>query len=107
METLFAHARSTDPETSHEAAESIPSKAITQQKQRILSLLAVRGALTDQEIADSYSPLWPAPTDQSLRSRRSELVTDGFVEFSGDYGLTSHNGKSRKWQITAKGRRAL
>lgn len=95
-----AHARSTDPETSHSAARTA-TKTLTVVKGRIIALLQIQGALTDEELCKVYHQTWPdsETTDQSIRSRRSELVASGNVAFSGDYGYTFSGNKSRRWQV--------
>ena len=101
QESFFpqAHARSTDPETSHEAAAKV--KGITQVQGRILACLSIQGKLTDEELSEVYHSYYPEHpvTDQSLRSRRSELVARGAVRFAGDYGYTRAGGRTRRWEV--------
>lgn len=94
-----AHARHSDPETSHLAA-GVASNRLTETQERILSILTIQGPKTDEQITTAYRDYWPESrvTEQSLRSRRSELVTNGKVRFTGEYGLTSHAGKTRIWE---------
>jgi hypothetical protein len=74
------HARTTDPETSHEAAQSVTN--ITPLKQEILQRLMT--PMTDQllyELLDRTSDL--VVTESGVRSRRSELVQAGLVKDTG------------------------
>jgi hypothetical protein len=74
------HARTTDPETSHEAAQSVTN--ITPLKQEILQRLMT--PMTDQllyELIDRTSDL--VVTESGVRSRRSELVQAGLVKDTG------------------------
>lgn len=106
---LFAHARSTDPETSHLAAASISTDKITTQQKRILSLLAIRGEMTDEDIYKAYAGSWTPPTEQRLRTARSGLSkrTPRLVQFSGNRGTTRHGFPTQKWEITDEGRKQL
>jgi hypothetical protein len=74
------HARTTDPETSHEAARSVTN--ITPLKQEILQRLMT--PMSDQllyELLDRTSDL--VVTESGVRSRRAELVQAGLVKDTG------------------------
>ena len=77
---LFAHARNSDPETSHQAAASIPSAAIRESQRLVLDMLDFHGPMADYTLvmllAGRMSP-------SGIRSRRSELVTLGKVVDTG------------------------
>lgn len=95
----FAHARNSDPATSHEAAESV--KETTPLQDRILSLYETHGAMIDDEMIQAYKaqfgPWWPA-TDSSLRSRRSDLHYAGKVVERGTK-LNARGRKSLLWDL--------
>jgi hypothetical protein len=98
-----AHARHGDPATAHKAAASVRGLTETQEKVRAC---LISGPKTDEEIVARFRELYPndSTTDQSIRSRRAELVNPRFprqpmVRWNGDHGLTSHKGKSRKWEL--------
>ncbi|WP_284761543.1 hypothetical protein [Curtobacterium sp. MEB011] len=81
-------ARRHDVETSHLAAATAYKP--TEVQQRVLDILRsddffVRSkGLTDQEIVDKYNELdGVIPTEQSIRSRRAELVRRGEVAWTG------------------------
>jgi hypothetical protein len=103
------NARSTDPETSREAADSVHEPTMVQQRiHDILETEAVVNdnwiGLTDDELYKAYkhSALvrgWVLPTPQSVRSRRNELVAAGRVVHSGSYGFTQSGRRSRKWTV--------
>ena len=102
-----AHARETtvlkdgDPETSHEAAESISSTSISEQKERIMFVLDQLVVGTDKQIIRAYRKTYGAkggPSEQSIRSRRSELVKAGFVRFSGKYSEAGRT-RERLWEV--------
>ena len=96
-----AHARNSDPITSHMAANSV--KDFTELQKRILSLFDMSNAgLTDEELIKAYKEafgfVWPA-TDSSLRSRRSDLHHRGSLRDTGTKRLTKAGGKTIVWDI--------
>jgi hypothetical protein len=81
------HARTTDPETSHEAARSVTN--ITPLKREILQKLMT--PMTDKDL---YALLFTSShlivTESGVRSRRAELVQAGLVRDTGErHKLTS------------------
>jgi len=73
-------ARTTDPETSHEAAQSVTN--ITPLKQEILQRLMT--PMTDADLIETIrtgSRL--IATESGIRSRRAELVQAGLVKDTG------------------------
>ncbi len=92
---LVAHARADDPESSWVAARSV--KNLTTVHERILACL-ISGKATDDQIIERYRDYYGNDaTDQSIRSRRKELVNAGLVTFTGEYGISANGGKSRMW----------
>lgn len=97
-----AHARSTDPETSHEAADTVWNP--TEVQAHVFRIIEEHGPISDTELAWHYGHEavkhnWYVPTPQSLRSRRAELVASGQIEHSGFYGLTPNGRRTRKWWV--------
>jgi hypothetical protein len=78
----MAKARKTDPETSHDAADSV--KDITKTQEYILK--ALKKPRNDVQLIEAYRALKTAPraSESGIRSRRSELVAAGFVYDSGE-----------------------
>lgn len=76
------YARMTDPQTSHEAADSVSN--LTATKEAILKAL-VRPR-TDVDLISAYRNLKDAPTasESGIRSRRAELVAAGLIVDSGE-----------------------
>ena len=74
-------ARTTDPKTSHDAAESVQDVTATQD----YVLRALRKPRTDVELLEAYRNFKRAPraSESGLRTRRSELVRQGLVRDSG------------------------
>lgn len=95
-------ARTTDPQTSHEAAESV--QHLTQTQMGILNVLSIsRYPLTDQEIASIYQSqvrhkLAPMASESGLRSRRAELTELGLVVPKG-FGRTASGRRSISWGL--------
>lgn len=78
---MTARARNTDPQTSHDAAASVKDISLT--KHYIMKCL-VR-ARTDVELVEAYNQLKNAPkaSESGIRSRRAELVREGYVVPTG------------------------
>lgn len=111
-----AKARRNDPETSREAAETVN---VSRDRRAVLWAFWHRGQqftdglelLTDGAIWDCVTWSYPAEhgTQQSLRSRRAELVRDGYIEvamYDGTplYGRTAYHRRCRLYRLTLKGR---
>lgn len=97
----MAHARNSDPTTSHEAAAKVANTEII--KGIIVDILTIANA-TDTDIREAYLHLgndygWPKSTESSLRSRRAELVREGKVADSGDREVLASGRKSIVWKI--------
>lgn len=80
------HARVTDPQTSHDAANSVTNTAQT--KTAIVEIYKKFGPLTDPELIIKYyemvaKGLAPNASESGIRTRRSELVTMGIIENTG------------------------
>lgn len=86
-----AHARRTDPETSHEAAEKITPQ-ITELQQIVLKELKAWGATTDRKLVTILRAKY-GRTESTWRTRRAELVSKGFVDCVGKV-----DGQ-RVWQV--------
>lgn len=81
------HARTTDPETSHEAAESV--RSLTGTQNTILYLFAKFKHLTDDQLQAHYRRMVsqgdaPRASESGIRSRRAELVALGKLQDSGE-----------------------
>lgn len=92
-----AHARASDPETSHLAAATV--KELTKTQERVKACLLTPA--WDEEVIIRYRHYFPGDktTDQSIRSRRSELVAKGEVRFSGEHALTATGRPTRIWEV--------
>lgn len=90
-------ARNTDPQTSHDAADSV--RNLTPTQTYVLKVLTK--PRTDSQIIEAYRKLKRAPlaSESGIRSRRAELVVRGLVVDSGDRGLTQFNRRSIVWGL--------
>ena len=100
---MKAHARNTDPHTSHEAAASVKDLTATQ-----LHILAILGEpMTDENLVNRYrdlcrvNPLMPWASESGIRSRRNELVQMGMVHIVG-HDLTASKRRAHVWQTKNK-----
>lgn len=98
-----AHARHGDPETSHEAAESV-SPHVARMQRAVLQYAgdpASADGFTDVGLNKAFET-----TGSSYRSRRAELVAKGFIRDSGERHTYGEEGKGRRhiiWVITLAG----
>lgn len=90
-----AHARATDPQTSHNAAESVHS--LNERRAAVLDVLQRYGPMTDQEIANAYEG--PDQSPSGLRTRRKELVDMGLVRPAGFTRKLSTGRSANVWEI--------
>ncbi|CAB4152753.1 hypothetical protein UFOVP609_26 [uncultured Caudovirales phage] len=100
----MAHARLTDPQTSHEAARSVEN--ITATQTAILKLLA-GFPMTDEELVWHYEQNvrmgadardFPRASASGIRSRRAELVKLGYVFDSGHRTKISSGRNAIIWR---------
>lgn len=96
-----AHARTSDPTTSHEAAASV--KNLSASEDAVLVVLKTWGAMTDTTLIETYCDNrtrygWPKQSDAGIRSRRKELVDRGLVEDSGVKEFLPTGRRSIVWR---------
>lgn len=101
------NARITDPQTSHDAAQSV--RNLTATKLAILDLLT--RAMPDEELIDRYYirtevGLAPMASPSGIRSRRKELFDADLVESAG-FAKTASGRSTVVWRVTLAGRDAL
>jgi hypothetical protein len=98
--TLFeAHARATDPDTSHEAARSVK---VSRHRRWVLTVLDRIGPVDDEALVRFITTQGIPVSGQSARSRRAELVRDGYVERCGTTRLASGR-RAHLWRVTPEG----
>jgi len=105
-----AHARNSDPDTSHAAAESV--QRVTDTQVAIADLMRHIGRpITDTELATHYAT-WhaefgeetvPRSSPSGLRTRRSELVDRKIVQDSGQRELLPSGRHAILWELVNPG----
>lgn len=96
MRTIKVNARSTDPETSWQAAKSV--KNLRYSQQAVLDVITRYQPVSDEEI---YRQLLLPMSTSGARTRRKELVQKGLVCDSGKRGLTKSGRKTILWEINS------
>lgn len=91
-----AIARSTDPQHSHDAAETVDSN---RNRRLLLDFMRTLNlSYTDEEIRLWYrAKNYPWQSDSGLRTRRRELVDRGLVVEDGE-GVTASGRRCAKWK---------
>lgn len=101
-EEQMAHARRTDPVTSHEAAASIKSEALRRSQLGVISMFQRFGPMHDVALVERYMEHGEGLIQQSesgIRTRRSELVTQGLLEDSGSKALLPSGRRAIIWRM--------
>jgi hypothetical protein len=104
QETLFgdeAHARTSHPVTSHEAARSVTR--LPDRQRAVLRVLKLFGPLHNDGLIEQYRKekermMLPVQTDQSIRSRRSELTDLGLVIDTGHKAILESGRRAIVWR---------
>lgn len=100
MAGVRAKARQTDPQTSHEAAETVN---LTSGQEMVLEALQRGGPMHDELIKIEVSCVPGNFISLSgCRTRRKELVDLGLVEDSGTTVLTENGRKTIVWRVVEK-----
>ncbi len=96
-----AHARRTDPDTSHQAAASISVDDLRESQRRVWRVIHNWGPLTDTDLCRLYRETVPAPkqSDSGLRTRRRELVDAGLVFDSQRQQQLASGRWSIMWEV--------
>lgn len=99
-----AHARRTDPATSHAAAAGISADDIRSTQQEVL-LLLLDAPAADHQLQERAEARGIVQSPSGLRTRRSELAELGLVEDTGERTeRTPRHGPSTVWALTKRGR---
>lgn len=97
-------ARKQDPATSHVAAATVQDITAT----KLAVLRALKRSRTDVQILEIYLKDRKAPkaSESGIRSRRAELVRDGFVVDSGSRMKLDSGRMAIVWRLTTEEERA-
>lgn len=90
-----AHARTTDPATSHRAAASLTNLRPAQEE--VLALFRKYGPMIDEEMLSRAGDEQVKQTPSGLRTRRSELVEAGLMVDSGEQRPTPSGHNAIVW----------
>jgi len=91
---LFAHARNSDPATSHEAAASLSDAQLRESQAIVLEALREHGPMPDHELV----PLLTGKLSASgARTRRAELAQAGLVAYTGENVRTESGRQAMVW----------
>ena len=102
MTAAIAHARTTDPDTSHAAALSLSSHAIRESQQEVLDTLRHFGPLTDRALlAILFDAEKKSQSPSGIRTRRSELVDLGLVVDTGSRNTAPSGRREIVWAAAA------
>lgn len=102
-----AHARRSDPSTSHQAAASLTVDALRASQAAVLAALRAAGPMTDVTLVDWYveaakgDPDYPRQSQSGIRSRRAELVAGGLVEDTGQRVRLDSGRQAIVWRAKA------
>ena len=101
-------ARTFDPDTAHEAAESITDRQRRAVYRAVLEALYEHGPSTDHDLARYVSGKLQHPIIQtSVGKRRGELRDSGQVTDSGFKGKTPSGARAIRWALTTAGESAV
>jgi hypothetical protein len=101
QEHTVPRARTSDPQTSWDAAASVNNLSET----KIAILMLLRGTpMCDERLIAEYRKWeridnFPYASDQGIRSRRAELVRSGLVQAAPYKELMSTNRYGQVWQV--------
>ena len=104
----MARARRTDPETSHEAAESIGELQKRERQIAILQLLRSLKKATHRTLVRAYvremrEGTLPLQSTSGIRTRCSELRDAGLVRDSGEREVLPSNRRAIVWEVSEEG----
>jgi hypothetical protein len=90
-------ARNTDPQTSHDAADSVKNVTLTQAA--VLKIL--KRPRTDPQLIEAYRKLKRVPlaSESGIRTRRAELVDKGLVADTGQRATTPFGRRATVWGL--------
>jgi len=96
-EEEVAHARNSDPETSHEAAESVE---VVKNQLYVLAVFSQICPCTDKTLVATYPRVSEHTQSESgIRTRRKELVDKGIVRWTGELVRGDTNRRERVWDL--------
>lgn len=96
---IMPYTRTTDPQTSHDAARSVSK--LSETYSLIMGIMNKFGPMNDEKLITTWKASGLKQISESgLRSRRSELVAQGRLEDSGAREKMSSGRLSIVWRVT-------
>ena len=95
---MTVYARTSDPVTSWEAADTVTDDGKRGSQQYVLSYLRVHGPCIAEQIENSTTK-WRA---SRIRTALTELEHDGLAHPTDSYGRTERGRRARKWAATPR-----
>ena len=94
-----AHARPSDPHTSHDAARSLSAGKLRDSQKAVLAHFRKLGPMTDTDLVNVYVG---SPQSRSgLRTRRRELTDRGLIEDTGSKKKLPTGRNAIVWRATS------
>lgn len=99
-----ALARTTDPWTSREAAESLSRDRLRETQAAVLHAFRIMGPMHHEWLITAYARHrkdegWPEQSQSGLRTRTKELVDGGLLEDTGRVVILGSGRASKIWQL--------
>jgi hypothetical protein len=99
-----AHARTTDPGTSHAAAKSIDPDRLRETQEAVLACFREFNAMHHELLVETYESVyrdrgWPKQSVSGLRTRTSELCSAGLLRASGGTVTLQSGRQSIVWEV--------
>lgn len=93
-----AHARRTDPDTSHDAAAMV---RVVKQRSYVLAAARTLGSFDDLLLQKTVRAMYPDQkfSDSGVRTRRSELVRLGLMRDTGRRVVLPSHRRAIVWEI--------
>ena len=101
---MTAHARTTDPNTSHLAADSITDDVIRLRQRDVMKALRRVGPCHDPVLIDEImtGDRYLPQSESGIRTRRKELVDKGLVIDTGATVATDSGRKAKVWGLASR-----
>lgn len=98
-----AYAKRDDPETSWEAADALDPNSLRERLRAVYRVLKAAGPCHNDELVQKYhyyvdTQNFPPQTDQSIRSRRSELTAGGLCVDTGERFMLPTGRRAVVWR---------
>ncbi len=100
-----ADTRATDPETSHEARDSISVEALAESQAEVLAILRIYGPQADHDILTLHELRQGLGhtafrlSGSRLRTARAELVEVGYVVETAGVAVTGTGRRAKVWGV--------